>query len=60
MCVSRGAKASCDCSGDLKIESFENHSTDTRVSIKIKLTEEMMQKAEQLGLEKKFKIKTTL
>ena len=46
--------------GDLKIEGFTNHSTDTAVHIQIKLTAEMMAKAEAAGLQKKFKMCSTM
>eukprot|EP01047_Picozoa_sp_COSAG01_P028229 COSAG01_NODE_1890_length_8979_cov_5.337500_2_plen_1328_part_00 len=46
--------------GDLKIESYTNHASDTKVSYEVKLTAAMMELAEKLGLEKKFKIQTTI
>ena len=49
-----------DKAGDFKIESYVNHSSDTRVSFTIKLTAAMMAEAEKKGLEKTFKIETTI
>jgi DNA topoisomerase-2 len=46
--------------GELKIESFVNHCTESTVDIQITLTEEMMKKAEEMGLEKKFKMVASL
>lgn len=49
-----------DKAGDFKIESYVNHSSDTRVSFTIKLSAAMMAEAEKKGLEKTFKIATTI
>ena len=46
--------------GDLKIDSYTNHSSDTKVAFTVKLSAAMMEKVEKEGLEKKFKIATTI
>lgn len=58
--VPASIKASSEDDIILRCQDYEEHHTDTTVHFRVHMTESSMRSAEQEGLEKRFKLTTTI